>query len=146
MTSLFAPRLLAVALAALIAGGIGTTPNAEAAGSNDQQAQSQSQQATPDFSEAKLEAFTVAAVEVSTVLREWGPKVKKAQNAGDTEKAQKLAGEVRGKAKAAIQETDGITLAEYNQIAKAARNDQALNKKLTKMVRDRQGQQGGQSQ
>ena len=140
--SKIAPRLAAVGFAALIAATIGTAPLAQAQNSSGQQSQSQATAA--DYSDAKLESFAVAAVEVSKILREWGPKVKQAQDAGNQEEAQKLASEVRGKAKNVIKSTDGITMAEYNEIAQAARQNKELNKKVTDMVRARQ-EQGGAS-
>lgn len=141
MSSPIAPRLMAIAFAALIAGAVGTAAPAHAAGSGEQQAQNSAQQSTPDFSDAKLEAFAVAAAEVSALMNEWAPKVKEAQKAGEKEKAQKLAGEVRNKAKAAIADTDGITVDEYTKIAQAARQDKELNQKVMRMVREKQNQQ-----
>lgn len=141
MSSPFALRLIAVAFAAVIAGAAGTAAPVQAADSGNQQAQNSSQQSTPDFSDAKLEAFAMAAAEVSALMQQWAPKVKEAQKAGEKEKAQKLAGEVRSKAKSAIEKTDGITLAEYTKIAQAARQDKDLNAKVMRMVQAQQKEQ-----
>lgn len=117
-------RLLAGAFAVLLAGSLGLATPAQAAGDG-------------QFSETKLQAFADAAVAVSEVVQTGAPAVQKAQQSGDQQKAQKLANEVRTQARDAVRSTEGISLAEYKEISKAARQNKELKQKVTKMVQAR---------
>lgn len=128
-----ARRLLAGAFAVLLAGSLGLATPAQAAGDNGQ------------FSDTKLQAFADAAVAVSEVVQTGAPAVQKAQQAGDQQKAQKLANEVRTQARDAVRSTEGITLDEYKAISKAARQNKELKQKVTKMVQARRSTGGTQS-
>jgi hypothetical protein len=138
---------LALGLALFVTAG---QPAFAADGNQQGQQQSQnSQQSAPDFSERKLDAFASAAVKVSEVRRAWAPKIRKAQQGGDKQKAQKLAQQATGEMRTTIQDTDNISVKEYRQIAQAAQKDQDLAKELSgivqkKMQNKRQGQ--GQTQ
>ena len=83
--------------------------------------------AQAQYTEAKLEAFVMAAVAVNRLIAEWGPKIEGAPNEAE---ANKLAQQANGELKGAITKTKGITLDEYNQIARSARTDQSLAKRI----------------
>ncbi|MBK1668101.1 hypothetical protein CKO28_08630 [Rhodovibrio sodomensis] len=109
--------------------------------------QSQQSAPTPDFSEQKLNAFADAAVKVSEVRRAWAPKIRKAQQGGDKQKAQQLARQATGEMRTTIQDTDNISVKEYRQIAKAAQQDKQLAQKLSSKVKEKMNNQGqGSSQ
>jgi hypothetical protein len=145
------PRIAALALGLALVATAGQPALAADGNKQSQQGQQQSQQAaqTPDFSEQKLNAFASAAVKVSEVRRAWAPKIRKAQQGGDKEKAQKLAQQATGEMRTTIQDTDNISVKEYRQIAQAAQQDKQLAQELSGIVKDkmqkkRQGQ--GQTQ
>jgi hypothetical protein len=140
------PRIAVLALGLAL---VATAGQPALAADGQQQSAQQSQQSAPDFSEQKLNAFASAAVKVSEVRRAWAPKIRKAQEGGDKQKAQKLAQQATGEMRTTIQDTDNISVKEYRQIAQAAQKDQALAKELSgivqkKMQSKRQGQ--GQTQ
>ncbi len=87
--------------------------------------------AAPAFSEAKLEAFANAAVNVSHVMRSWREKVQGAQSEDEqTAMIEKANQEIEQ----AIAATDGITLDEYQAIAAAAQKDPAFAEELKTRV------------
>lgn len=88
------------------------------------------------FGEAKLEAFVTAAVTVEKLVQRWVPQINGAQSKEQSEKLQQQA---RAEVLAAIEETDGITLQEYQQIGEAIRNDPALSARLEKMFLAKRG-------
>jgi len=71
---------------------------------------------------------------VNEVVRKWTPRM---QSAGKGEEAAKLREEVNAELLAAIEGTDGITVAEYNEIGKTARKDQALWSQLKQIFATR---------
>lgn len=142
------PRIAALALGlALVATAGQPALAADGQQQSAQQGQQQSQQSAPDFSDQKLNAFASAAVKVSEVRRAWAPKIRKAQQGGDKQKAQKLAQQATGEMRTTIQDTDNISVKEYRQIAQAAQNDQALAKELSGIVQNKmQSKRQGQGQ
>ncbi len=98
--------VLGVALA-----GIATAP--ASAGSN--------------FAQTKLEAFVTAVMVVDELVLKWTPRIR---SAGKGEEGAKLRAEAEAEMHAAIKGTDGITVAEYNEMGATARKDQALMSQL----------------
>jgi hypothetical protein len=78
-------------------------------------------------SDAKLDSFVVAALNVSEIAEDYQGRM---QQAEDDAARQALATEAREAMIAAVQETDGITVEEYVSISDAARADQALNQRV----------------
>jgi uncharacterized iron-regulated membrane protein len=145
MTNRASLRTAAVALAA--AAGIavaGLAGPAAAQSGSDQQTAQQSQQQSADYSDAKLEAFAVAATKVRAVMQEYRPQLRKAQQNQDQEQFQKVQAEARKAVETEISGTDGISTREYQQIAQDARNDEQLREKVLGMMQTRQQQQQGQ--
>ena len=138
-------RIAALALGLAL---VATAGQPALAADGDKQAQQSQQTAsTPDFTEQKLSAFANAAVKVSEVRRAWAPKIRKAQQGGDKEKAQKLAQQATGEMRTTIEDTDNISVKEYRQIAEAAQQDEQLAKELSGMVQQKmQDKRGGQGQ
>ena len=142
-------RIAALALGLALVAPAGQPALAADGGQQGQQMSQTSQQSAPDFSEQKLEAFASAAVKVSEVRRAWAPKIRKAQQGGDKEKAQQLAQQATGEMRTTIEDSENISVKEYQQIAQAAQQDEQLAKELSGMVKEkmdskRQGQ--GQTQ
>jgi UDP-2,3-diacylglucosamine pyrophosphatase LpxH len=140
------PRTAALALGLALIAAAGQ-PALAADGDSQQTQQSQQQAAAPDFSQQKLDAFASAAVKVSEVRRAWAPKIRKAQQGGNKQKAQQLAQQATGEMRTTIEQADNISIKEYQQIAQAAQQDQELAKELSGIVQKKmQKKRGGQGQ
>ncbi len=83
--------------------------------------------AQAQYTEVKLKAFVAAAVAVNRKIAEWGPKIETAPNEAE---ANNLAQQANGELKGAVVKTDGITLEEYNHIARSARTNETLAKRI----------------
>lgn len=136
-------RTLAIALAA-VAGiaAAGLAGPAAAQNSGSQQSTEQSQPETPNYSEAKLQSFANAAVKISPVMREYIPQMRQAQQNGDREALRKLQLEAKKAMDEKIAATDGISTREWQEISRAAREDDQLREKLRGMIDAQQQNQG----
>ncbi|WP_367714317.1 DUF4168 domain-containing protein (plasmid) [Nitratireductor sp. GISD-1A_MAKvit] len=83
------------------------------------------------FDEKKLEAFTVAFLAVSDVKQQYSERFRQAP--GETEK-QQVQSEATKKMEQAVDQTDGISVDEYNEIIQTAQTDETLAKKLNGMI------------
>ena len=88
--------------------------------------------ARSNFAQTKLEAFVTAAMVVDELVQKWTPRIR---SAGKGEEGAKLRAEAEAEMHAAIERTDGITVAEYNEIGAAARKDQALMAQLIQIFK-----------
>ena len=66
--------------------------------------------ARSNFAQTKLEAFVTAAMAVDEMVRKWTPRMR---SAGKGEEAARLRAKVNSELLAAIERTNGITVAEY---------------------------------
>ncbi len=85
------------------------------------------------FDKAKLDAFVTAALAVEAVMGEWSARIAGAAN--DREAAmlhEQAVGELTG----VVEKTAGITVEEYRDIARAAKDDAALHAEIME-IRDR---------
>ena len=146
MTSRSPLRTLAIALAAvagITAAGLAGPAAAQNSGSQQsaqQSGQQSGQQQTPDYSDAKLESFAMAATKVRSVMQEYRPQLRQAQENEDREQFEKVRMQARKAVEEKIATTDGISSREYQQIAQDARNDQKLREKLLGMMEAQQNQ------
>ncbi len=76
------------------------------------------------FSQTKLEAFVTAAMAVNELVRKWTPRIRSAEKGAE---GAKLRAEADAELIAAVEGTDGMTVAEYREIGDAARKDQLAN-------------------
>ena len=88
------------------------------------------------FEPAKLEAFAIAAVRIDTLGREW---VLRIQNATSEDAATQMRQQARSELASVIEKTEGITLDEYKEIARAAQNDPDLRSQLEAMMQAKLG-------
>ena len=95
-----------------------------------------------DFSDAQLESFIAAAMELRAIRQEWAPLIK---NAEDEAQAERLRAEGIEEMKAAVID-QGISPETYNQIGQAVQNSPELQQRLNTMVQNMQPQGGGQAQ
>jgi len=86
------------------------------------------------FTQTKLEAFVTAVMVVEELVQKLNPRIR---SAGKGEEGAKLRAEAEAEFSAAIERTDGITVAEYNEIGGAARKDQVLMSQLRKIYTTR---------
>ena len=93
--------------------------------------------AQTEYSDAKLESFVQAAIEVEDLMREYEPRVEAAES---PQTADTLRAEARAKMEAAVVETPGISLAEYIPDRRGNDEDQALNDRVDVLYRAARGQ------
>jgi hypothetical protein len=136
-----AKTFTAGALAALLA--LGSAPvvaqTSGSDGSTDtmpQNGTSESGGTTAEFSQDKIDAFVLAAVDLSEVRSEYQQKI--AQAPTEDEK-QQLAVEGQAKMAQAVEQADGITIEEYTEIGTAAQSDPELAQRLTMLIEEKMG-------
>jgi hypothetical protein len=136
-----AKNFTAGALAALLA--LGSAPvvaqTSGSDGSTDampQNGTSESAGTTAEFSKDKIDAFVLAAVDLSEVRSEYQQKI--AQASTEDEK-QQLAVEGQAKMAEAVEQADGITIEEYTEIGTAAQSDPELAQRLTMLIEEKMG-------
>lgn len=88
-------------------------------------------QQAQSFDENKLQAFTVAFLAVSDVKQQYTERFRQAP--GETEK-QQVQNEATKKMEQAVDQTDGISVEEYNEIIQTAQTNEALAQKLNGMI------------
>lgn len=87
-----------------------------------------------EVSDATLDSFVTAALEVSQVAQSYQSQM---QAAVDDAARQTLATEAREAMISAVEETDGITVDEYVQISEAAQTDEQLNQRVMDLLAER---------
>ena len=80
-----------------------------------------------DYSDATLEAFVFAAIEVSRRIETWRPIV---EGAADEDEREALIEEAQADLARAIEEAEGIDEDEYYAIYNDARENEALRKRI----------------
>jgi len=88
-------------------------------GSTQMNAQAQ----TPDYSDAKLDAYADSAKKISQIHASMAPKI---QEAGDKEAQEKMYMQMQKEMAGAVENTDGITVQEYNMISQQAQQNPQL--------------------
>ena len=117
--SRFAPRLAALLVAVALAG-------AALAGGG--------RAAAEDYSDATLEAFVSAAIEVSRRIEAWRPQI---EDAADEEVRNAMIDDARADIARALADAPGITGDEYYAIFEAARKDGTLRGRIDRLFSSR---------
>lgn len=133
LTRLFGAAVLASAL------GIAFNTPLLAQSQEQPQAQNQEQTSIPD---AKLESFVVAAIEVQDLIQQWSPRI---ENAESEDQAAEMREQANTELAEAIDETQGISVEEYQEIGQQARQDPQLNARIQEIYQSKSGE-GGQDQ
>lgn len=94
-------------------------------------AQGASAQDAQEYSGEKLDAFTVALLEVVDVRQKYNPML---QSAESEEQQQTIIEEANNEIIGVIESAEGVSVDEYMQISEAAGQDQALNARIMKRV------------
>lgn len=84
-------------------------------------------QENASFSDEKLRSFATAAVKLSQIRSEYQAQMGNAEN---DEERQALTQQTNEQMAQAVQETDGISVEEYNEIASASRSNPEVAEKV----------------
>lgn len=116
-----APVALAIALGA---SGAAVAQQSGAQGG----AQGGAQQQAPDIdvSDEQVESFAEAQTRVAEIGEKWTPRMQEAESSEDVQKAREQAQQEM----VIAVENAGLSVQEYNQIARAAQADEELRKKI----------------
>ena len=87
-----------------------------------------------EYSDATLEAFVSAAIEVSRRIETWRPRV---EGTADEDERQALIEAAQADLAHAIEETEGVSADEYYAIYEAAREDEVLRGRIDRIFRSR---------
>lgn len=87
--------------------------------------------AAEEYSDAMLEAFASAAIEVSRRIESWRPLI---ENTADEDEREALIEDAQADLARAIEETEGIDEDEYYAIYEAAREDEALRNRINEIL------------
>lgn len=93
--------------------------------------------AQAEFGQAKLESFVTAAIAVNDLIEQWGPRIEQAEN---EQEAAQLREQANDEMVSAINQTEGISVQEYQNIVQAARNDPELSGQLQQMFEEQADQ------
>lgn len=119
-------RLIAAACLAA-----GTTLTAQAL-AQDASQPSQPAIEAPALSEQKLQSFAVAFVQVEQLKQQYMARL---QEAGSESEQQEIRNEAGQSILQAVEQADGISVDEYNQIIRSAQSDPELAQKLSDAIR-----------
>ena len=78
-----------------------------------------------------------AVIKVDRLIDQWTPKIQSAEN---RDQAAALNKQANDELKQAIEETDGISVPEYQQISEALRNDPDLLTRMQKAYKEKKAQ------
>ncbi|MEI4234495.1 DUF4168 domain-containing protein [Roseovarius sp. D22-M7] len=98
-------------------------------------AQSAAAQSEGSYSSEELDIFTTALLEVAEVREKYTPML---QSAETEDQEASIVQEANDEIMQVIEDTDGITLDRYTEIAQAANEDQELNQRIIKRVQSMQ--------
>lgn len=90
---------------------------------------------TPALSDEKLQSFAVAFAEVNKVAEEYSQKVQEVDTEAEQQGLEMEAGQ---KMVEAVQNTDGISVDEYNEVLQAVQTDPDLAARLNSFVGETQ--------
>ena len=124
----------AAALAAIaFVPGTATAQGGNAQGGNAQGAPTQQVAPNANFTDAKLEAFIKTANKIQTIQQDMVPQLKEAPT---KEQQDAIAEKIRAEMVSAIQETDNITVPEFEKISVQSRNDNQLAQRIGTIARN----------
>lgn len=116
-----APVALAVAL-----GASGAAVAQQGGAQGGQQGAMQQQAPDIDVSDEQVEAFAEAQARVAEIGEKWTPRMQEAESSEDVQKAREQAQQEM----VIAVENSGLSVQEYNQIARAAQADEELRQEI----------------
>jgi hypothetical protein len=99
-------------------------------------AQGAAAQGAESYSSEELDIFTDALLEVAEVRQKYTPMLQGAEN---EEKEASIVEEANQEIMQVIEETDGMSVDRYTEIAQAANEDQELNQRIIERVQSMEG-------
>jgi hypothetical protein len=93
--------------------------------------------AQTQIDDTKLEAFVVAALAVDRKIEEWQGKI---SAAGSDEQAAQMREQANADILDTIEQSNGITLTEYQEIRQVVAQDPAMLDRVTDIMREKNGQ------
>ena len=88
--------------------------------------------AAEEYSAAKLQSFADALLAVNAVIEQWRPQIQAAPSQADK---QEMAEQANQAMRAAVSGTEGITVEEYQEIARAAQADPQLMARIDQVLK-----------
>jgi len=86
-----------------------------------------------DFGDEKLQSFAEAAVKLTQIRSEYQAQMGSAET---DQQRQQLQQQTNQRMAQAVEQTDGISIEEYNKIAQASRSDQQLAEKINSYIEE----------
>ena len=117
--------------AVCLSAGIAFAPHAIAQSAAPQPQPAPPAAETMEVSDDQLQSFAVAFVEVERLKQEY---IQRLQEAASETEQQELQAEAGEKMLQAVEQTEGISANEYNQIIQSAQNDPELAQRLTDAI------------
>ena len=96
--------------------------------------QPQQEMQQTEFTEDQLESFVDAAVAVNDLIESWRPRITAAES---EEQAAQLREEANEELAEAIEQTEGMSLEEYQEIGQAAQADPELSERINEIYQAR---------
>lgn len=123
-------KLTSLILAGVLS--VGTVVPVVAADGDKSNAAGQKQTETTDrrVPDTKVKSFAEAAEDVRNIAKEYRPKIQAAKKEGKKKQARQHAADARSEMKEAIESQDGISMKEYRNISRKARQDKELTKRI----------------
>ena len=94
-------------------------------------APAQAPAATSAYSDEQLRSFAVATLQIQEVGQEYQPRMEAAET---TEQQQQLAQEANAQMVQIVEQVEGITVPEYNEIAEAARANPEIMQQINPLI------------
>lgn len=94
----------------------------------------QQQMQQSEYTEEQLESFVDAAVAVNDLIEDWRPRITAAES---EEQAAQLREQANEELAEAIEQTEGMSLEEYQQIGQAAQADPELSERINEIYQAR---------
>ncbi|MGR3320367.1 MAG: DUF4168 domain-containing protein [Pseudooceanicola sp.] len=97
------------------------------------------EEAQATFTDAELESFVAATMQLQQVRSEYLPQIQAAESEADK---QALAREAQTEMAARVEAADGIDVETYNRIGQAAQSDEDLNARIVAMLQESASEAG----
>lgn len=89
--------------------------------------------AQSEYDQGKLDSFVTAAMAVNDLIDKWTPQI---QGAESEQQANEMRTQANTEMVEAIEQTDGITVDEYQEILETARADPEFSTRIQDMLED----------
>ncbi|MFX0544355.1 DUF4168 domain-containing protein [Roseovarius sp. S1116L3] len=133
-------NLTAATLAATLAAAPATFVVAQDAPTAPQTTQAQEDSQSRSFADAQIDAFANTAVEIRKIQEDYSQRMEGVEDQGDQ---QELLKQADAEMRAAIEQSDDITVEDYLAINRAAATDEDLNQRIAQRIQKMQIENAG---